>query len=71
MNQTMTSTTAQSKTRDSLIKYDPPVLVADKDTKKAAPVKKSGAKLPPVSDPSSFKPASQIDEILAAIIPPK
>jgi hypothetical protein len=68
--------TTTGPVKESLVKYDSPVLVSEKPPttqvtdKKAKPKKTPNPKqLPPV-DPSKT-PASQVEYILNSIIPPK
>lgn len=78
--QTSSNTPApQGPIKDSLVKYDSPVLVAEKSSTEKPPEqrkkltsalgKKSTPKLPPVVDQS--KAPSQIEEILNSTIPPR
>lgn len=61
-----------SNQKESLVKYDSPVLISEKTqndkTQKKVGLKTSG-KLPPVLDQS--KVSTQVEEILNNIIPPR
>jgi hypothetical protein len=60
----------QGPTRNSLIKYEPPVLMAEKDKKAGIPKKTAPAKLPPVTE-QGVKSATPIEELISSIIPPR
>lgn len=65
--------------KDTLVRYDPPIVITDKvggsaldpkasKKKLKVTLKKGGGKLPPVD---SSKPNSQVEDILNSIIPPR